>query len=110
MEAVLLILEKRKVAVGWKMSDIQGISSALYMHKINMEDGYKKSAQQQRRLNPLMKDMVRKEVIKWLDAGMMYPISDSKWVSPVQCTQERWDDCSNRRKKMNRSPQEVSGW
>ena len=31
-----------------------------------------------------MKEVVRKEVLKWLDAGVIYPISDSSWVSPVQ--------------------------
>lgn len=39
--------------------------------------------QPQRRLNPIMKEVVRKEVIKLLDAGLIYPISDSSWVSPV---------------------------
>lgn len=53
------------------------------MHKIYMEEGYKASAQYQRKLNPFMKDVVRKEVIKWLDAGIVHPISDSKWVHPV---------------------------
>ena len=38
----------------------------------------------QRRLNPSMKEVVQKEVLKWLDAGVIYPISDSSWVSPVQ--------------------------
>ena len=31
-----------------------------------------------------MKEVVRKEVLKWLDAGVIYPISDSAWVSPIQ--------------------------
>jgi len=66
------------------MSDIHGISPALCMHKIYMEEGYKASALHQWRLNPLMEDVVRKEVIKWLDIGIVYPISDSKWVSRVQ--------------------------
>ena len=38
----------------------------------------------QRRLNPSMKEVVRKEVLKWLDMGVIYPISDSSWVSLVQ--------------------------
>ncbi|XP_069143507.1 uncharacterized protein [Solanum lycopersicum] len=83
VEAALLILKKRKAAIGWQMSDIQGISRALCMHKIYMKEGYKASAQQQRRLNHLMKDVVRKEVIKWLDAGIMYPVSESKWVRNI---------------------------
>ncbi|KAH9685501.1 hypothetical protein KPL70_013991 [Citrus sinensis] len=38
----------------------------------------------QRRLNPNMKEVVRTEVLKLLDSGIIYPISDSSWVSPVQ--------------------------
>ena len=38
----------------------------------------------QRRLNPTMKEVVRKEVLKWLDVGVIYPISNSVWVSLVQ--------------------------
>ena len=49
-----------------------------------MEDNFKLVAQPQRRLNPTMKEVVRKEVVKLLEAGMIYPISDSSWVSPVQ--------------------------
>ncbi|MCI39655.1 hypothetical protein A2U01_0060887, partial [Trifolium medium] len=54
------------------------------MHNIMMEDEYKPVAQPQRRLNPTMKEVVRKEVVKLLEADMIYPISDSTWVSPVQ--------------------------
>ncbi|KAI3744277.1 hypothetical protein L1987_57354 [Smallanthus sonchifolius] len=49
-----------------------------------MEDDYKPAVQHQRRLNPNMQEVVKKEVIKLLDAGLIYPISDSPWVSPVQ--------------------------
>ena len=54
------------------------------MHKINLEADYKPVRQPQRRLNPIMKEEVRKEVLKLLGAGLIYPISDSSWVSPVQ--------------------------
>ena len=54
------------------------------MHHILLEDGYKPLVEAQRRLNPTMKEVVRKEVLKWLDAGVIYPISNSPWVSPVQ--------------------------
>ena len=49
-----------------------------------MEDSYKPTRQQQRRINPPMLEVVKKEIIKLLDAGIIYPISDSTWVSPVQ--------------------------
>ena len=53
------------------------------MHKILLDDNAKSSIEHQRRLNPVMKEVVRKEVLKWLNAGFIYAISDSPWVSPV---------------------------
>ena len=49
-----------------------------------MEEDYKPVVDHQRRLNSTMKEVVRKEVLKWLDAGVIYPISNSSWVSPMQ--------------------------
>ena len=54
------------------------------MHHILLEDSYKQSMEARRRLNPTMKEVVKKKVLKWLDAGVIYPISDSPWVSPMQ--------------------------
>jgi hypothetical protein len=53
------------------------------MHKIHLEENAKPSGEPQRRLNPALQEVVRAEVIKLLDAGIIYPISDSKWVSPI---------------------------
>ena len=53
------------------------------MHKILLNDDEKTSVELQRRLNPVMKDVVRKKVLKWLNAGFIYAISDNPWVSPV---------------------------
>ena len=53
------------------------------MHKILLEDNAKTSIEHQKRLNPLMKEVVIKEVLKWLNADFIYAISDSPWVSPV---------------------------
>ncbi|GJV71722.1 reverse transcriptase domain-containing protein [Tanacetum coccineum] len=50
-----------------------------------MEDDCKPSVQSQRRVNPEIHEVIKKEVIKLLDAGMIYPISDSPWVSPIHC-------------------------
>jgi len=49
-----------------------------------MEEDYKPVAQPQRRLNPTMKEMVRKEAVKLFEVEMIYPIFDSQWVSLVQ--------------------------
>ena len=54
------------------------------MHSIHLEDDVKPLRQMQCRLNPHMKEVVQKEIIKLLDAGIIYPISDSQWVSPIQ--------------------------
>jgi hypothetical protein len=83
-EKLLRVLREHKEAIGWTIADIRGISPSLCMHKILMEDDFKPSVEHQRRLNPNMKEVVRAEVVKWLDAGIIYPISDSAWVSPVQ--------------------------
>ena len=48
-----------------------------------MEEGSKPSIENQRRLNPNMNEVVKKEIMKLLDAGIIYPISDSNWVSPI---------------------------
>ena len=53
------------------------------MHKILLEENARTSVEHQRRLNPVMKEVVRKEVLKWINAGFIYPISNSPWVSPV---------------------------
>lgn len=79
------MLREFKSAIGWTIADIKGISPSFCMHKILLEDDSKPSVKQQRRLNPIIKEVVKKEVLKWLDAGIIYPILDSSWVSPVQC-------------------------
>ncbi|KAL8105901.1 hypothetical protein AgCh_029635 [Apium graveolens] len=53
------------------------------------QEGSKPTVEQQRRLNPIMKEVVKKEILKWLDVGIIYPISDSSWVSPVQCVPKK---------------------
>ena len=83
-EKLLRVLRDHKAAIGWSLANFKGIRPAMCMHRILLEDGYKPSVEAQRRLNPTMKEVVRKEVLKWLDAGVIYPISDSPWVSSVQ--------------------------
>ncbi|XP_020238733.1 uncharacterized protein LOC109817803 [Cajanus cajan] len=83
-EKLIKVLQVHKEAIGWPISDLKGINPAYCMHKVNMESDYKLVAQPQRRLNPVMKEKVRKEVLKHLEAGMIYPISDNEWVIPVQ--------------------------
>ena len=88
-EKLLRVLREHKKAIGWTIADIRGISPSFCMHKILMNDEYKPTVEHQRRLNPIMKEVVKKEIIKWLDAGIIYPISDSSWVSPMQCVPKK---------------------
>ena len=86
---LLETLKKHKRAIGWTLADIKEISLSLCMHKIQLEEGKVKSIEQQRRLNPMMKEVVRKKILKWLDAGIIYAIANSSWVSPIQCVPKK---------------------
>ena len=81
---LLRILKEHKEAIGWSLADIKGIKPSMCMHRILLEEDIKPTVDAQRRLNPSMKEVFRKEVLKWLDARVIYPIFDSSWVSPVQ--------------------------
>ena len=76
-EKLLRVLKEHKKSLGWTIADIKGISPSICTQKILMEEECKPKVQPQRRLNPSMKEVVKAEVIKLLDAGMIYPISDS---------------------------------
>ncbi|GJU83365.1 reverse transcriptase domain-containing protein [Tanacetum coccineum] len=88
-EALLKVLKSHKRAIAWKITDIKGIDPRFCTHKILMEDDYKPTVQSQRRVNPKIHEVIKKEVLKLLDAGMIYPISDSPWVSPVHCVPKK---------------------
>ncbi|GJW86808.1 hypothetical protein Tco_0162148 [Tanacetum coccineum] len=72
--SLLQVLEKQKGAIAWKISDIKGISPSYCTHKILMEDDFKPVIQPQRRLNPKVQDVVKNEIVKLLDLGLIYPI------------------------------------
>jgi len=90
---------------------LKGINPSYCMHKINMEVDYNPVRQPQRILNPVMKEEVRKEVLKLLEAGLIYPISDSAWVSPVQVVPKKGGMTVVRNKKNDLIPtRTVTGW
>ena len=78
------ILRTHKTATGWTIADIKGISPLIFTHMIHLEKDVKPSRQPQRQLNPVMKEVVKKEVLKLMDVGVIYPITERKWVSPIQ--------------------------
>ncbi|XP_076905134.1 uncharacterized protein LOC143560802 [Bidens hawaiensis] len=82
--ALVKVLEAYKAAIGWTFADLKGISHFIVMQKIIKDDEAKPTRETQRRLNPNLREVVKRKVIKWLDAGIIYPILDSSWVSPTQ--------------------------
>jgi len=82
-EKLLNVFKENKEPIGWTLGDIQGISPLVVQHRIHLEDNAKPYRYHQRRLNPTLYESVRKEVIKWLDYGIIYSIFYSEWVSPV---------------------------
>ncbi|GJZ74472.1 reverse transcriptase domain-containing protein [Tanacetum coccineum] len=82
-EQLLKDLKSRKRAIAWKIFDIRGIDPNFCTHKILMEDDFKPAIQHQRWVNPKIHEVIKAKVIKLLDAGLIYPISDSPCVSPI---------------------------
>ncbi|CAA7056274.1 unnamed protein product [Microthlaspi erraticum] len=80
---------KYRKVIGYTLDDIKRISPDLCIHRIHLEDESKSSIEPQRRLNPNLKEVVKKEILKLLDAGIIYPINDSTWISPVHCVPKK---------------------
>ncbi|XP_072078016.1 uncharacterized protein [Arachis hypogaea] len=83
-EKLLEVLREHKKAIGWSLADIVGIDPRTSMHHIFLQEGARTVRQPQRRINPTILDVVKKDVTRLLDAGIIYPISDSEWVSLVE--------------------------
>nr|GEW56916.1 reverse transcriptase domain-containing protein [Tanacetum cinerariifolium] len=87
--ALINVLKLRRKAIAWKLTDIRGIDPEFCSHKILLEEDFSPKVQSQRRVNPKIHDVIKKEVKKLLDAGLIYPISDSPWVNPVHCVPKK---------------------
>ncbi|GJT05003.1 hypothetical protein Tco_0839465 [Tanacetum coccineum] len=87
--ALIKVLKSHKHAIAWKISDIKGIDPQFCTHKILMEENAKPVVQHQRRVNPKIHEVIKQEVIKLLDAGLIYPISDSPWIPIDPLDQEK---------------------
>ena len=86
---LLKTMKKHRAAIGYTLDDLKVISPTLCQHKINMEPDVKPVVDHQRRLNPKMKEVVRNEILKLLEAGIIYPIVNSTWVSHVHCVPKK---------------------
>ena len=83
------VLRKHRASIGYTLDDLKGISPTLCQHKTNMEPDTKLVVYHQRRLNPKMKEVVRMEILKLLDVGIIYPIADSRWVNHFHCVPKK---------------------
>ena len=82
-QKVVEFLRKHKEAIAWSLEDPKGISPSRCMHKILIKENARTSIEHKRRLNPVMKEVVKKDVLKWLNDGFIYAISDNPLMSPV---------------------------
>jgi len=89
-ENLMTILRKYREVIGWMMTDIKGLSPVTVQHRIHLNEEAKSKRDPQLRLNPIMQEVVRAEIVKLLDNGIIYPIFDSQWVSPVCDLYEIW--------------------
>ncbi|CAA6669115.1 unnamed protein product [Spirodela intermedia] len=80
---LLDVLRRNEQAIGWTLADLRGLDPSLCTHRIFLEDESRPVREAQRRLNPKVWEAVKEEILKWLNAEIIYPISDSQWVSPV---------------------------
>nr|GFA17985.1 hypothetical protein [Tanacetum cinerariifolium] len=75
--ALITVLKLHKRAITWKLSDIKGINPEFCTHKILMKEDFEPAVQHSRRVNPKIHDVIKTEVLKLLDARLIYSISDS---------------------------------
>jgi len=76
-------------AIGWTMTDIKGLSPTIVQHRIHLNEDATPKRDSQRRLNPIMQEAVHTKIVKLLDNEIIYPISDSQWVSPVHAVPKK---------------------
>jgi len=83
VDSLLRVLREHRKAIGYALDYLKGIHPSECMHRILIKDYYKPSIEYQRRWNPSIQEVIMKEILKLLEAGIIYPIFDSTWASPV---------------------------
>jgi hypothetical protein len=108
---LMAVLEKHRLAFGYSLQDLKGISPALCTHHIPIDPIVPPSREPQHRLNNAMREVVKKEVLKLLHAGIIYPVPHSEWVSPVQVVPKKGGMTIVKNEKNELIPQRtITGW
>ena len=77
------MLREHSEELGWTLVDLKGLSPTLCSHRVTLESDAKPKRNLRQKLNPPMMEVVQKEILKWLDVGVIYPIANFEWVSPI---------------------------
>jgi hypothetical protein len=110
-EKLVKLLCDHKTTIGWTLADIKGISPSMCMNHILLEDNAKPTRKMQKRLNPPMMEVVKTKILKLLDAGVVYPITDSKWVAPIHMVPKKTGITLVKNKNGDLIPTRISsGW
>jgi hypothetical protein len=110
-EKLLNLLKKHRTVIGYSINDLKGLSPAFYSHRIPMEDQCKPIVDHQRRLTHAMREVVKKEIIKLLDAKIINPVLHGEWVSSVHCVPKKGGLVMVKNKKNELIPQRtMTGW
>jgi hypothetical protein len=108
---LLTVLEKHCSTFGYSLQDLKGISPALYTHRIPTDLDSIPSREPQCRLNNAMREVVKKEVLKLLHTGIIYPMPYSEWVSPIQVVPKKGGMTIVKNEKNELIPQRtITGW
>jgi hypothetical protein len=107
----MAVLEKHHSAFGYSLQDLKGISPTLCTHRIPRDPNVPPSREPQRRLNNVMREVVKKEVLKLLHVGIIYVVPHSEWVSPVQVVPKKGGMTVVQNERNELIPQRtVTGW
>ena len=108
---LLTVLEKHRSVFGYSLQDLKGISPTLCTHRIPIDPASTPSREPQRRLNNMMREVMKKEVLKLLHTGIIYLIPHNDWVSPIQVVPKKGGMMVVENNKNELIPQQtVTGW
>jgi hypothetical protein len=108
---LMAVLEKHRSAFDYSLPDLKGISPALCTHHIPTDPTILPSREPQCRLNNAMMEVVKKDVLKLLHTGIIYPVPHGEWVSPVQVVPKKEGMTVVRNEKNELIHQRtVTGW